>query len=262
MSLIDTHCHLDRFAPQDHPDLLKHARDASLRGILTVGTRLSEADRQIALTDLSSSDLAVWCTIGTHPDHVGEEGVPRPEVIASRAELKCVIGIGETGLDYFHGAPDTRQAQRDSFCAHLRAARLAGIPLVIHTREADRDMIAILQDEHRSGGRFRFLLHCFSSGPELAACALELGGSLSFSGMVTFPKLAEVREVARMVPDDRLLVETDAPFLAPVPRRGRQNEPSYIVHTVAALAALRGTSIEDLGGLTTANFFRLFSKAS
>ncbi len=261
-TLIDSHCHLDRFEPAALPDLLERARGAGLGGMLTIGTRLSEAPRQLALTRDSAAGLRIWCTVGTHPDHVEEEPVASADAIAECAASVGVIGIGESGLDYFHGAPPVRAAQQASFRMHIRAARLAEIPLVVHARDADDDVIGILEDEHRSGGGFRFVLHCFSSGAELATRALELGGSISFSGILTFPKSESLRQIARTVPLDRLLVETDAPYLAPVPRRGRRNEPSYVVHTAAVLAALHELSPQTLHALTTENFYRLFSKAA
>jgi TatD DNase family protein len=259
--LIDSHCHLDRFEADELPALLDRAHAAGLAGMVTIGTRVSEAPRQIALAALSRPELAIWCTIGTHPDHVDEEALPTPHSLAERTEPACVIGIGESGLDYFHGAPDIRAAQQASFRNHIRAARLADVPLVIHARDADDDVIAVLEDEHSIGGSFRFLLHCFSSGARLAERGLALGGCISFSGILTFPKSQALRDIAATVPSDRLLVETDAPYLAPVPRRGRRNEPALVVHTAATLASLRGMPEAALHELTTRNFHRLFGKA-
>ena len=261
-TLIDTHCHLDRFDPAELPGLLGRARAASLAGLVTIGTRLSEAPRQIALAGRSTPSLSIWCTIGTHPDHAHEEKLPSPSGLAEQTLPSCVIGVGESGLDYFHGAPEVRAAQQASFRCHIRAARLADLPLVIHARDADADMIRILEDEHAEGGAFRFLLHCFSSGAELATCALALGGAISFSGILTFPKSQALRDIAREVPPDRLLVETDAPYLAPVPHRGRRNEPAFVVDTAAVLARLRGMPEAVLHELTARNFHRLFSKAA
>ena len=260
-ALIDSHCHLDRFPPQSIPGLLERARAAGLGGVLTIGTRLSEAPRQLALAGLSSADLPIWCSIGTHPDHAHEEALPDAAELAARAASPGVIGVGETGLDYFHGGPELRERQQASFRAHIRAARLADIPVIVHARDADDDVIAILEEEHQAGGGFRCLLHCFSSGARLAERSLALGASVSFSGILTFPKSEALRQIARTVPLDRLLVETDAPYLAPVPRRGKPNEPSYVVHTAAVLASLRGLSEESLHRLTGENFHRLFSKA-
>jgi TatD DNase family protein len=172
-----------------------------------------------------------------------------------------VIGIGESGLDYFYDR-SPRDVQQASFRAHIRAARLAGVPLAIHARDADVDIARILQDEWDTGGEFAFLLHCFSSSRALAEAALRIGGHVSFSGILTFQKSNELREIARDIPPDRLLVETDAPYLAPVPFRGKRNEPGHVVHTAGVLAGVRGLEAEALADLTTGNFRRLFRKAA
>jgi TatD DNase family protein len=172
-----------------------------------------------------------------------------------------VIGIGESGLDYFYDkAP--RDIQAANFRAHIRGARLAGVPLCIHARDADDDIAAILREEREQGGAFDFLLHCFSSSRQLAETALEMGGYISLSGIVTFPRSAELREIARDVPAERLLVETDAPYLAPVPFRGKRNEPAWVAHTARLVAEVRGTEPEALAELTTGNFRRLFRKTA
>jgi TatD DNase family protein len=187
--------------------------------------------------------------------------VPTPEALAEIASHPKVIGIGESGLDYFYDkAP--REVQQASFRAHIRAARLAGVPLAIHARDADADIANILQDEWDAGGSFLFLLHCFSSGRGLAEAAVKLGGYLSFSGILTFPKSQENRDIARDMPAERLLVETDSPYLAPVPFRGKRNEPAHVAKTAAVLAEVRGLAPAALADLTTANFRRLFRKAA
>ena len=260
--LIDSHCHLDHFSDDEIDALLDRAQAAGLRGMVTIGTRLSAALSNRRLTRHARPGLAVWCTIGTHPDHVADEAVPEPDQLAALASAPEVVGIGESGLDYFHGDPSARPLQQASFRAHLRAARMADLPLVIHARNADDDVAAILTDEHESAGPFRFVLHCFSSGEALARTALSLGGYVSFSGILTFPKSEELRRIASRIPSDRLLVETDAPYLAPAPRRGKRNEPSFVAHTASVLAGIRGLDDDALGALTTANFRRLFSKAA
>lgn len=260
--LIDSHCHLDHFGDDELPGLLDRAVAAGLAGMVTIGTRLSEAPIQRALTHHARPGLAIWCTIGTHPDHVADEALPEPAILAAQASAPGIVGIGESGLDYFHGQPAVHALQQESFRRHLRAARLADLPLVIHARDADADIAAILREEHAAGGPFRFLLHCFSSGAALAETAVELGGWLSFSGIVTFPKSGALRDIARALPADRLLVETDAPFLAPVPRRGRRNEPAFVAHTASMLAEIRGLEPERIADLTTANFRRLFSRTA
>ena len=260
--LIDSHCHLDHFSDDEVGGLLDRAEAAGVGGLVTIGTRLSAAPSNRRLTRHARPNLAVWCTIGTHPDHVQDEVVPDPDRLAALASAPEIVGIGESGLDYFHGAPVVRPLQQASFRAHLRAARIADLPLAIHARDADADVAAILTEEHAAGGPFRFVLHCFSSGEALARAALSLGGYVSFSGILTFPKSDELRRIAALIPPDRLLVETDAPYLAPVPRRGRRNEPSFVAHTAGVLAGIRGLSEAALGDLTTGNFRRLFSTAA
>lgn len=261
-ALIDSHCHLDHFEPEEMSGLLDRAEAAGLAGALTIGTRLSRAGQNRALTGFARPNLRIWCTIGTHPDHVEEEALPEPVALAELANAPEIVGIGESGLDYFHGRPEQRPLQQESFRRHVGAARLAGVPLVIHARDADDDIAAILTDEHERNGPFRFLLHCFSSGPALARTAVALGGYISLSGILTFPKSEALRDIARSLPEDRLLVETDSPFLAPVPHRGKRNEPSFVAHTAARLAALREAEPEALARTTTANFHRLFSKTA
>ena len=260
--LIDSHCHLDHFSDDELDAMLDRAQAAGLCGMVTIGTRLSATPTIRRLTRHARPGLAVWCTIGTHPDHVAGEAVPDPDPLAALASPPEIIGIGESGLDYFHGEPAVRPLQQASFRAHLRAARMADLPLVIHARDADADVAAILVEEHEAGGPFRFVLHCFSSGEALARTALSLGGYVSFSGILTFPKSVELRRIAERIPADRLLVETDSPYLAPVPRRGKRNEPSFVAHTASVLASVRGVGNDTLCALTTMNFRRLFSRAA
>jgi TatD DNase family protein len=254
--LIDSHCHLDYYTPSELPDVLARAREAGVGELVTIGTKLDQSRR---IRDLAEGLDAVWCTVGIHPHSAGEQDVPKPEAIAALADHKKVVGIGEAGLDYFYDkAP--RGAQQDCFRAHIRAARLAGLPLCIHARDADDDVAQILRDEREAGGDFAFLLHCFSSGRVLAEAAIAMGGYVSFSGILTFPKSQEIRDIARDLPADRLLVETDAPFLAPVPFRGKRNEPGHVTRTAAVLAEMRGMTPEALADLTTTNFRRLFTR--
>jgi len=256
--LIDSHCHLDYFTAAERPDVVARAAAAGVGEMVTIGTTLAQSRELPALAQALPD---VWCTVGVHPHHTGEAGIPTPEAIAAMTEHPRVIGIGESGLDYFYDrAP--RHVQQESFRAHIRAARLAGLPLVIHARDADDDIAHILYDERDNGGRFAFLLHCFSSGRKLAEAAIDAGGYVSFSGILTFPKSHELREIARDLPADRLLVETDAPYLAPVPFRGKRNEPGHVVHTAKVLAAVRGLEPGALADLTTGNFRRLFRKAA
>jgi len=226
--------------------------------MVTIGTRLSHAQEQIALAEASAH---VWCTVGTHPHHAAEENLPQEQDIVELASHPKIIGIGEAGLDYFYErAP--RDIQAEVFRRQIRAARMAGLPICIHSRDADEEMAGILKEEQEQGGSFDFLLHCFSSGRALAEEAVRMGGYVSFSGILTFPKSNELREIAADLPADRLLVETDAPYLAPVPFRGKRNEPAYVAHTAKILAEARGVSPEALAELTTRNFRRLFRKAA
>ncbi len=256
--LIDSHCHLDMFPAEERAELIGRAAAAGVGEMVTIGTRLGQSRQLIAL---AAGTANVWCTVGVHPHNAGEGAAPEPEALAAMARHPKVIGIGESGLDYFYDkAP--RPAQQASFRAHVKGARLAGVPLVIHARDADDDVASILQDEWDGGGPFAFLLHCFSSTRALAEAALALGGSLSFSGILTFPRSNDIRDIARDAPEDRVLVETDAPFLAPVPYRGKRNEPSYVGETARVLAEVRGLAPEALAELTTRNFRRLFTKAA
>ena len=225
--------------------------------MVTIGTRLTQSD---VVRGIAEAHPNVWCTVGVHPHNAAEHPVPTPEAIAAEANYPRVIGIGESGLDYFYDkAP--RDVQQASFRAHIRAARLAQLPLAIHARDADADIIAILREEHGDGA-FDFLLHCFSSSRGLAEAALALGGYVSLSGILTFPKSLEIRDIARDVPRDRLLVETDAPFLAPVPFRGKRNEPGYVPHIARVLGEIHGMNTAEIADLTTDNFRRLFKKAA
>jgi TatD DNase family protein len=256
--LIDSHCHLDYFTEAERPAVLDRAAAAGVAEMVTIGTTMSQSRGLPALAEARSN---IWCTVGVHPHHAAEAAIPAPEEIAELAQHPRVIGIGESGLDYFYDrAP--RDVQQANFRAHIRAARLAGMPLAIHARDADTDIADILENEYGTGGDFAFLLHCFSSSRTLAERAVALGGFVSFSGILTFPKSSELREIARDLPADRLLVETDAPYLAPVPFRGKRNEPAYVAHTARVLAEVRQLEPEAVAELTTRNFRRLFWKAA
>ncbi|WP_428492633.1 TatD family hydrolase [Rhodopila sp.] len=256
--LVDSHCHLDYFTPMELPDVLARAAAAGVGEMVTIGVTLAQS---AGLPAMVEADTRLWCTVGVHPHHAAEAPVPTPEALAALARHPRVVGIGESGLDYFYDR-SPRDVQAENFRAHIRGARLAGVPLCIHARDADDDIALILQQERDLGGGFDFLLHCFSSGRALAEAALRLGGFISFSGILTFPRSAELREIARDVPSDRLLVETDAPYLAPVPFRGKRNEPAFVAHTARVLAEVRGVAPDALAELTTVNFRRLFRKAA
>jgi TatD DNase family protein len=256
--LIDSHCHLDYFTDAERPDIIARARAAGVGEMVTIGVTMSQSRQAIAMAEAAEN---VWACVGVHPNHAADEGpVPAPEAIADLAAHPKVIGIGESGLDYFYDkAP--KDVQEQNFRAHIRAAWLAGLPLAIHARDADDDIARILTEE-REGKWFDFLLHCFSSTRALAEAAIEMGGYISFSGMLTFPKSNEIRAIAADMPLDRLLVETDSPYLAPVPFRGKRNEPALTVHTAKVLAEVRGMTPEALADLTTRNFRTLFRKAA
>jgi TatD DNase family protein len=255
--LIDSHCHFDYFTEAERPGLLARAKAAGVDRMVTIGTRLSRAAEQIEMAE-TMPDL--WCTIGTHPHHAAEEGLPQEQDIVALASHPKVIAVGEAGLDYFYDR-SPRDIQAEVFRRQIRAARTAGVPICIHTRDADEDTLSILKEQQEQGGDFLFLLHCFSSGRALAEEAVRMGGYISFSGILTFPKSHELRAIAADLPADRLLVETDSPYLAPVPFRGKRNEPAYVAHTARVLAETRGITPEAVADLTTRNFTRLFSKA-
>ncbi len=256
--LIDSHCHLDYFTPLELPEVLARARAAGVGELVTIGTTMAQSAKIVPLTE-AWPDL--WCTIGVHPHHAAEATIPTPEELRTMTLHRRVIGIGESGLDYFYDK-SPRDVQVDNFRSHIRGAQLAGVPLAIHARDADDDIATILREETDRGGEFPFLLHCFSSGRGLAEAALLLGGFLSFSGILTFPRSNELREIARDIPLDRLLVETDSPYLAPVPFRGRRNEPGHVVHTAKVLGEIHGLTPAAIADLTTANFRRLFPKTA
>ena len=255
--LVDSHCHLDfKDFGDDIDDVVARAGANGIGAMVTICTHLSRFEAVRAVAERFDN---IWCSVGVHPHQAGEEGQKSADRLISLAEHPKVVGIGETGLDYFY-EHSPRGAQRDNFRAHIKAARETGLPLIVHSRDADSEMADILREEY-AAGPFSGVMHCFSSGRDLAETALEIGFYISFSGILTFKKADEVRAIAQDVPPDRLLVETDAPFLAPMPHRGKRNEPSFVVHTAAQLATLKGLSPEDLAQLTTDNFFRLFSRA-
>lgn len=254
--LVDSHCHLDfeTFAPE-LDDVVARAGDAGIGRIVTISTRVREHGRILSIAERFAS---VTCSVGTHPHNAHEETDVTAADLVVIARHPKVVAIGEAGLDY-HYTFDTRDAQEESFRIHIAAARETKLPLVIHSRDADDDMEKILREESRRG-RFPFVLHCFTGGAKLASAAIELGGYVSFSGILTFKNSADLRNVAASLPRDRLLVETDAPYLAPIPFRGKRNEPAYVAHTAAALAETVGVPVTDIAQLTTDNFFRLFAK--
>ncbi len=255
--IVDSHCHLD--FPDFSGELgavIARAVEAGVGTMVTISTRVRRFDQVRAIAE---SDDRVWCSVGTHPHNAHEElDVSVDDLVALSAHPKCVA-IGEAGLDYFYDK-SPREAQAEGLRRHIAAARITGLPLVIHARDADADMIAILEDEAGKGA-FPAVLHCFSSGRRLMEAGVALGFYVSFSGILTFKKSDELRAIAADVPMDRLLVETDAPYLAPQPWRGKRNEPAYVAHTCAVLAGVKGVGADEMAETTTDNFFRLFSRA-
>ncbi|WP_404378342.1 TatD family hydrolase [Caenispirillum salinarum] len=255
--LVDSHCHLDfpDFA-EDFDGMLARAAESGVGHMLTICTHITKFEKVLALAEAHEQ---ISCTVGIHPHEAGNEPETEAATLLEKARHPKVVGFGETGLDFFYDH-SPREEQKRSFRSHIQAAREMQLPIVIHTRNAD-DETAVILEEEVGKGAFPGLIHCFSSGPELAEKAVEFGLYISLSGILTFKKSEQLREIAARVPLDRLLVETDAPYLAPVPKRGKRNEPSFVAHTAKVLAEVKGVSMKEVEEVTTANFFRLFSKA-
>lgn len=254
--LVDSHCHLDfPHLSEQLDDVLARAGEAGVGLLVTICTRVRRFDEVQAIAAARDN---VYCSVGTHPHYADEErDVPLEEIVDLARKHSKVVAIGEAGLDYYRdNAP--REDQAKGFRTHIEAARRTGLPLVIHSRAADEDTARILEEEMEKGP-FDAVLHCFTGGADLARRGVALGLYVSFSGVLTFKKSEELRAVAAEVPQDRLLVETDAPYLAPEPYRGKKNEPAWVAHTAARLAEVRGVSEAEIAAATTENFFRLFS---
>jgi TatD DNase family protein len=252
--LVDSHCHLDfpDFAAE-RDAVVERAHAAGVDTMLTISTRL---DGFPAVRAIAEAHDNIWCAVGVHPHEAAEYATIKAAELTRLTEHERVIGIGETGLDFYYDH-SPRDVQERVFRAHIAASGASGLPLIVHARDADAEIATILQQERPQAG----VLHCFSSGRDLAEAALDLGFHISISGIVTFRKADDLRAIVRDVPLDRLLIETDAPYLAPVPHRGKRNEPAYVAVTAAAVAALKGVTQEELAAVTTENFFRLFQKA-
>jgi TatD DNase family protein len=256
--LVDSHCHLDfPELSSDADGVLARARNAGVGHLLTIGTKITKFDGVLAMAERFSN---VSCSVGIHPHEAGTEPATDVGKLMDLAAHPKVVAFGETGLDFYY-EHSPRADQERSFRVHIAAAREADLPIIIHTRDADPEMASIL-DHEMGKGSFGGVIHCFSSGLELAEKAVDLGLHISFSGIITFKKADALRGVAKLVPMDRILVETDSPYLAPVPHRGKTNEPAYVAHTAAVVAELKGVSRDELATQTTSNFFRLFSKAA
>ncbi len=258
MMLIDSHCHLNyKGLVETQGEVLARARESGVRGFLNISTRRSEWEAIVATAERESD---VWASIGIHPHEADAHADLGEAALLSAAEHPRVIAIGETGLDYYYDHSD-RQVQQDLFRVHIRVARETGLPLIVHTRDAEDDTTRIIAEEMERGA-FPALIHCFTASAGFGQKMLELGLTISLSGIVTFKNAKDLQAVAADLPDDRILVETDAPFLAPVPHRGKVCEPAFVADTCAFVAGLRGTTTEALADVTGANFLRLFSKAA
>ncbi len=254
--LVDSHCHLDFPDFESERDqIIDHATHSGVDLMVTISTKVRKFNSIKAIVETYDN---VFCSVGTHPHYADQEPEITSSDLVKLAEYEKTVAIGEAGLDFFRNN-SPREDQERGFRIHIDAARKTGLPLVIHARNADETMIKILEEE-MSKGKFTAVLHCFSSGRELAFRGIDLGLYVSFSGILTFNKSDELRAIAKELPSDRLLVETDAPYLAPTPHRGTRNEPAYVVETAKVLAQIRDTSLEVIAKLTTENFYRLFSK--
>jgi TatD DNase family protein len=258
--LVDSHCHLnyDDFK-EDFDDVLKRAKQMDVGTLLTISTKLSEADQIIKVAESHDN---IFCTIGVHPHDVESEGVVSVEDLIELTKHPKVVGIGETGLDYYY-EHSPKEAQKQSFCNHIKAAAKTNLPLVIHSRSAEEDILQLLAEENVADRSYPGVIHCFSGTEDFAKKTMAMNFYISISGIITFKKAEELRHIVQhTVSLDRLLVETDSPYLAPIPHRGKRNEPSFVVHTAEKVAELKQCSLPDLAKATTDNLFTLFSKAT
>ena len=256
--LIDSHCHLDfNDFEADFEDILARARENGVTAMLNAGNKIGELDNHLKI---SEKYPFIYTAVGVHPHNAAEYPDVKAEDFIEKSAHKKIVGIGECGLDYYYDY-SPKDVQQKVFIEQIKASQQTGLPLIIHTRDADDDTISILGDYYRKTP-FTGEIHCFSTSKKLADFALSIGFYISASGIITFNRSAELREIFREIPLDRLLVETDSPFLAPIPLRGRRNEPSFVIHTAEKLAQLKDISFEKLAQITSDNFYRLFRKAS
>lgn len=256
--LVDSHCHLNyKGLAEQQGDVLERARARGVTAMLNIATRESEWDDVLAAAEANKD---VWASVGIHPHDADNHPDVDTAKLVARAAHPRVIGIGETGLDYYYDKSD-RQRQQDSFRRHIHASQQTGLPIIVHTRDAEADTLALLGEE-MARMPFTGVIHCFTASDDFARKALDLGLYISISGIVTFKNAAELQATARWLPQDRLLIETDSPFLAPVPHRGKTGEPAFVADTLAYLAELRGEDRQELADATSANFYALFSKAA
>lgn len=257
MLLVDSHCHLNfPDFKDDQQEVIARAREAGVQVMQTICTEMEEFEDVLAIAEKYEH---IYCSVGVHPNESGHKQRADMEVILAKTRHPKVIGIGETGLDYYH-EHSNRQAQETSLRIHIAAARQSGLPLIIHTRDAEEDTIRILREEMKQG-EFGGVIHCFTSSLNLAEKCMEMGFYISLSGIITFKTAQNIRDTVKTLPIERLLVETDSPFLAPIPYRGKRNEPSFVVQVNKKLAEIREISEKECAEITTANFFRLFNKA-
>ena len=255
--LVDSHCHLNFPDFKDDLDgVITRAREAGVGIMQTICTEMAEFEE---VRGIAERYEGVYCSVGVHPNDSGQQELVSLSELISKTSYEKVIGIGETGLDYYYEKTD-RELQKQSFLTHIAASRETNLPIIVHTRDADEDTVNIMGDEMGKGA-YRGVIHCFTSSQYLAEKAIEMGFYISFSGVVSFKTAQAIRDVVKTVPLDRLLVETDAPFLAPMPYRGKRNEPSFVPHTNKVVAEIKGISPEECARITTENFFRLFNKA-
>tara|TARA_B100000686_G_scaffold73466_1_gene79286 strand:+ start:1377 stop:2153 length:777 start_codon:yes stop_codon:yes gene_type:complete len=256
--MIDSHCHLDfEELNKDLETILNNAKKQNVLGMQTICTKINEFDKVVTL---SSRYNNIWCSIGTHPHNAEEENHISAEKIIKLCENKKVIGIGETGLDYYY-KNSKKNIQIESFLKHIYVSQKTNIPIIIHAREADKDIINILNSEYKKEP-FKGVIHCFTSSYELAKSVLNLGFYISFSGIITFNNANDIRESCKKIPIQSILIETDAPYLAPVPYRGKRNEPSYVTETLNKISEIKNINKNEVDQITTDNFFNLFKKAS
>lgn len=256
--LIDSHCHLEYDGlAEDQQGVLERARASGVTGFLNISTRLSEWDKVVGTAEREAD---VWASIGIHPHEADQHADLGHAALRKAAVHPRVIALGESGLDYYYDKSD-RQVQRALFRTHIEVARETGLPVIVHTRDAEEDTHAILAEEMGKGA-FPALIHCFTASQDFGRRMIDLGLTISISGIVTFKNARDLQEFAREIPHDRLLVETDSPFLAPVPHRGKTCEPAFVRNTAQFVADLRGETIDQLAATTTRNFFRLFQKAA
>ena len=254
--IVDSHCHLNYGSLTDDMDgVLERAKQAGVGTMLAINARLKEFDEVLKIAEAHDH---IWATVGSHPHDAEDEWGIKPEELIEKAQHKKVVGIGETGLDYFY-EHSPRNKQKENFIAHIEAARETGLPLIVHARDADDDCAQIMEAEMKKG-EYPAVIHCFTASEEFAKRSLDIGCYISLSGIVTFKSAKVLQEAIRIIPMDKMLIETDAPFLAPVPMRGKPNEPSYVKHTAEFLANHFDISFDELAKTTTDNFFELFSK--